>query len=146
VIEPGRHRIEETRVNEILQILFPSMQKQVQKFLGMCTFISPFIPACSEKFKTIFDMSCKDFKFSKEHWRDLDYKLEWEKAKTYLQHVTTLYFPGRKYEWVLKTDASTTGFGAVLVQLMPIKDLNPEEGEQARVQGISTGDGRVPVL
>jgi hypothetical protein len=42
-----------------------------------------------------------------------------------LQSATTVFFPNYELEWVLRTDASTHGVGAVLLQIVPSDD--PEQ-------------------
>jgi len=59
------------------------------------------------------------FDFNITTLKDIDYRLEWEKAKEHLAHTATIYFPRRELEWILRTDASTSGFGGVLLQMTP---------------------------
>ena len=116
-----------------MNILFPKTQKQVQRFLGCLKFISPFIPNFANTFRHIFRMSHKVFNLSVKVQDDTAYETEWTNAKKHLVHTATDYFPRKELEWVLHTDASTTGFGGVLVQLMPLEELTQGEQAQASV-------------
>jgi len=124
VVQEGKYTVEQDRVRDIMCIPFPKTQKQVQRFLGCCTFISPFIPNYADTFRHIFRMSHKDFNLSIKVQDGTDYETEWTNAKKHLVHTATVYFPRQELEWVLRTDASTSGFGGVLVQMMPLEELS----------------------
>jgi len=145
VIEDGKYGIAAERIEDIQEIPFGKNLKEVQRFLGLATFVSPFVPNYADQFRHIFKMSTKDFTFVEDTWEGLDYKEEWNKAKGHLLKTCSVYFPDRTLEWVLKTDASNTGFGAALIQMMPAERLTAEERAQAYSQGLVTQDGFVPV-
>jgi len=107
--------------------------------------MSPFIPNYADTFRHIFRMSHKDFSFDKNSWEGTDYVDEWNKAKEHLRRTCALYHPDRSLEWILKTDASITGYGAVLVQMMPKDRLTVDEQKAAEIQGLVTAEGMVAV-
>ena len=144
-LEKGKYGIESSRINDVRDIPFPKTQKQVQRFLGCTTFMSPFIPNYADTFKHIFRMSQKIFSFDKNSWEGTDCVAEWNAAKEHLRKTCTLYHPDRKLEWILKTDASITGYGAVLVQMMPKDRLTADEQRAAENQGLVTPEATVAV-
>jgi len=144
-LEKGKYGIESSRINDVRDIPFPKTLKQVQRFLGCTTFMSPFIPNYADTFKHIFRMSQKSFSFDRKSWEGTDYVDEWNKTKEHLRRTCTLYHPDRNLEWILKTDASITGYGAVLVQMMPKDKPTADEQKAAEIQGLITPEGTVAV-
>jgi len=144
-LEKGKYGIESSRINDVRDIPFPKTLKQVQRFLGCTTFMSPFIPNYADTLKHIFRMSQKSFSFDRKSWEGTDYVDEWNKTKEHLRRTCTLYHPDRNLEWILKTDASITGYGAVLVQMMPKDKPTADEQKAAEIQGLITPEGTVAV-
>ena len=99
VVQEGKYTVELARIRDIMEIPFPKTQKQVQRFLGCCTFISPFISNYTDTFRHIFRMSHKDFKLSLKVQDGTDYEAEWSNVKKHLVHTPTVYFPRRELEW-----------------------------------------------
>jgi len=144
-LEKGKYGIESSRINDVRDIPFPKTLKQVQRFLGCTTFMSPFIPNYADMFRHIFRMSHKDFSFDKNSWDGTGYVAKWNEAKEHLRKTCKLYHPDRNLEWILKTDTSITGNGAVLVQMMPKIRLTADEQKAAEIQGLVTAKGMVAV-
>jgi len=84
-LEKGKHGIESSRINDVRDIPFPKTLKQVQRFLGCTTFMSPFVPNYADTFRHIFRMSHNDLSFDSKSWEGTDYADEWNKAKEHLR-------------------------------------------------------------
>lgn len=145
ILEHGKYSMEEERIQGLRDIAFPSTQTEVQSFCGIMTFISPFIHNYAAQMSHIFRMSQKDFSFKEDSWGDIDYRVEWNKAKDLACQATALYLPDRSLRWQLRSDASKAGVGAVLTQNMPIDRLSKEERTAAEAQDLieKGGDGEL---
>jgi len=143
IVEPGEYYADKERIEDILKIPFPTTRKKVQRYLGMAVFISPFIVNFVGEFEKIYQMSTEGFSFRKESWGDTDYEQEFEKSKRHLKDAASIYFPDRELEWILRTDASNTAIGGVLIQMMPVDRLTKEQLEQATKEQLITTSGTV---
>ena len=123
--------IEKERIEGIQNIAFPTTRKQIQQFVGMLTFISPFIPGYAHKMHQLMKMLHTDFSFHERDWNGVNYKEIWEQAKTEAAKTVELYLPDRALAWTLRTDASAYGVGGYLTQSMPIAGLRQEDRERA---------------
>ena len=109
----------QSKCDAIMQFPKPSTQRQLKEFLGMLNYYIRFIPHCSLLLRPLYSMikPCK---------RGQSITLEWTKeteaaflsAKQTLSEATTLCFPTPDAETSIVTDASNTGVGAVLQQLV----------------------------
>ena len=113
VIENGTVRLDEKRAKELQDVKFPTTVKAMQRFLGASNFFSRFIPNYSSLSAPLNDMLTKDFNFHEATWK-VDYKGAFEKLKLSLLNACTLHLPDYTKRFVLWTDASEWGVGAVL--------------------------------
>ena len=100
------------KVKDIEQIPAPSDAKQLMEFLGIATYMSPFIPHLSQNTAPLRDLLKKgtEFVWSASH------QMSFEKVKQLIcQEVMLSYFDPHK-ESKLQVDASSRGIGAVLLQ------------------------------
>ena len=100
------------RIAAIEAIEAPSSKKQLQEFLGIATYMSPFIPnlsALTEPLRSLLRKD-KEFQWSPSHQR------AFQKTKDAISHGTTLAYFDPKKEVTLEVDASTQGLGAALTQ------------------------------
>ena len=132
IIAEQKYYIDPARIKALELIDFPNTRKKVLSFLGVLTFISPFIPNYADRMKLIFEMSKKDFSFDPGTWGNIDYKKAFEQAKIHATEACSLYFPDRTLDWTLRTDASGVGVGAVLVQAMPLGRPSQKERSKAK--------------
>ena len=144
ILSSGRIRTDPARVEQIKDIPMPKSRKQMQGFLGLMTYISPFVPNYEASTAKLFDMTKKDFSWGKENWQH-DYEAEFLKAKVAAMSSVELHMPDTSLLWTLFTDASATGCGAILVQAMPYDRLTPEEQRIAREKGLVDEQGTVAV-
>ena len=100
------------KVSALKKMTPPSIKQELQAFLGLATYMGPFIPSLSTltsplrelfKDKSVFD-------WSPAHQDAFD------KVKNAICAETTLGYCDPTKEIILQADASTTGLGATLIQ------------------------------
>ena len=90
----------------------PSSKQELQRFLGMMTYLSQFIPHFSEKTHNLRGLLKKDTPWC---W-DEDYQEEFDKLKETIKTAQALQFYEPKEDLQLEVDASLKGLGATLTQ------------------------------
>jgi hypothetical protein len=107
------------KVMAIAQFPQPTTTKQLKTFCGMISYYRRFIPNCSKIASPFHKISKRDARF--------EWNAEQEHAFQYLKNrlisQPILLYPDFSKEFVLTTDASNTGIGAVLSQGIKGKDL-----------------------
>jgi hypothetical protein len=106
----------QSRKDSINSLAFPTTLKQVQAFLGATIFFSNNTIDYSKYAAPINKMTTKDFSFKKETW-DQDYEQAFEDFKAALMASIAVTFPDYSKTFILRTDASSVAWGAVLVQV-----------------------------
>ena len=100
------------KVEAIHKMPPPEEPQELQKFLGMTTYLSPFIPSLSMFTAPLRELLQKDSEFT---WND-SYQEAFDAVKQMVCKDTTLrYFDSRK-PIVIQVDASQKGLGAALLQ------------------------------
>ena len=113
----SKYQLSQERKDGISKIPFPANLKQMQSFLGAALFFKSFVPHYSTKTAHLNDMIHKDFPWNKpSEWKE-DYKKIFEDFKQALVNATANYYPNYELPWILRTDASNFGVGAVLLQV-----------------------------
>jgi hypothetical protein len=96
--------------NKTLDII-PKTKKQVQKVIGIVNWYRRFIPKISERMHSITELlKLEKFKWSEEQTHIV------EEIKDEIKKGAVLRFPDFKKKFILETDASNIGIGAVLYQ------------------------------
>lgn len=99
-------------VNAVLNYAVPKNAKDVHRFLGLASYFRRFIPQFSTIAKPLFDLIKKNAVF---HFNELEFQaFETLKSKLASPPILAVYSP--ELETELHTDASSLGFGAVLLQ------------------------------
>ena len=100
------------RIRDLQYIPPPRDKKELQQFLGLMTFLSPFIHNLSEKASMLRDLLKEDSMFLWElhHQRCFDGLKHLVTTKSCLQYFSVAKTP------ILQTDASLLGLGAALLQ------------------------------
>jgi hypothetical protein len=102
------------KISAITEIPLPRTKTQLRSFLGMCMFYAKFIPNASEICAPLTDLLKK---VSREPLVWSDHGLaNFEKLKLTLASAPILKLPNLEKAFVLRTDASQTGIGGVLLQ------------------------------
>ena len=102
-------------------IPMPSTTKQARSLLGKGVFFSGFTPKYSDLVAHLTDMTKKTFNWDRASWKH-DYDAEFSAFIKGLQDACELYYPDYSLDWILRTDASEIGVGAVLLQQKSLDD------------------------
>lgn len=125
VCKHGKYELAQDRKDALKSIAFPSSIKQMQSFLGAALFFKNFLPHYSTLVAPLHDMTKQSFNWDPTTWT-LDYRLIFEQVKDALQDATSIFYPNYNLVWLLRTDASQLGVGAVLLQLFEPPDSSGE--------------------
>ena len=123
------------KVEAIHKMPPPEEPQELQKFLGMTTYLSPFIPSLSTFTAPLRELLQKDSEFT---WND-SYQEAFDTVKQMVCKDTTLrYFDSRK-PVVIQVNASQKGLGAALLQdgrpiTFASKALTPTEQRYANIE------------
>ena len=90
----------------------PGDRKELQRFLGVVTYLSKFIPNMSQKSDPLRQLLQKDVEWS---WGQAENKA-FESLKTAISSTPVLKFKDPKEPVSLSVDASSKGLGAVILQ------------------------------
>ena len=110
----------QNKVKDIVEAKRPETKKQVQSFLGMVGFYRKFIPQFAEIALPLTNLTKKGCP-NKVVWED-EHQRSFEKLKSYMTHTPILRLPDLNETFILRTDASNVGLGAVLMQ--KFNDMN----------------------
>lgn len=97
----------------------PHTKKQLRSFLGFCSYYRKFVRGFSLIAKPLFALTENQIKFI---WKD-ECSNAFEKLKLMLSSSSVLSFPKGKGQFILDTDASNIGIGAVLSQVQGEKEM-----------------------
>jgi hypothetical protein len=115
----GSYELSDERKQALLAIAFPNSLKMMQSFLGAALFFKEFVPHFSSLSAPLHDMTKKTFNWSDKSTWTRDYEADFNSLKEALVQATAIFYPDYDLVWILRTDASTNGIGAVLLQVAP---------------------------
>jgi len=104
-------KVDETKIQAIKQWVVPTSIKQLRAFLGLASYYRKFIRNFAMLAAPLTDLLKKDA----FHWSTKS-KQAFDSLKTTLTHTPVLALPNFAKPFVLETDASGTGIGAILSQ------------------------------
>ena len=90
----------------------PSCVKDVRSFIGFCSYYRRFIPNFAVEAKPLIRLTEKKVHFS---WDD-EHEKAWLKLRELMSEAPVLAYPDKDAKFILDTDASDYGIGAVLSQ------------------------------
>ena len=90
----------------------PKNKTEVRSFLGLCSYYRRFVRNFAAVAKALYELTEKDKEF---YWTS-DCQSSFENLKELLTSVPILAYPTRDGKFILDTDASGAGIGAVLSQ------------------------------
>ena len=125
ICRPGRYELGHERKEAILKLPMPASMKQMQSFLGAALFFQPFVPHFATHAALLHEMTHKSFVWDPSTWK-ADYRKAFDDFKQVLVASTALYYPDYNLKWILRTDASRYGVGAVLIQVSIDPSTNAE--------------------
>ena len=122
------------RIDDIRSMTKPADADELREFLGIATYMSPFIPKLSANTATFRDLIKTDAVFA---WNSSHDKAFESTKKLICREVTLVFKPGA--DTVIQIDAYGRGLGAVLMQAgNPIafasKSLNDCETRYANIE------------
>ena len=112
VFDQNGARPDPKKVEDIQALPAPQSKQQVQEFLGIVTYLAPFIPQLSQKTATIRDLLKNDSEFQ---W-NASHQQAFNAVKEAIAKATTLAYYDPMKETTIQVDASSRGLGAVLMQ------------------------------
>ena len=118
IIELNKIYLSLDKEEAVRDMLPPKNKEEVQHFMGIVNYYRKFINKCSEKSEELLKFLRKDIGFV---WTENEQKA-FEVLKHELLHPKVLRQPDYEKTFILDTDASNIGIGAVLTQ-------NFEDGE-----------------
>ncbi len=92
----------------------PQNLTELRSFVGFCSYYRRFLPDFAATAKPLIKLTEKNAVF---RWED-DQEQAWSKLKQLMTEAPVLAYPNRDATFVLDTDASDTGIGAVLSQII----------------------------
>ena len=113
----GSYELGADRKQALQNTAFPKTMKQMQSFLGAALFFQPFVPNYSSLTAPLHDMTKQSFNWSDPSTWTVDYLVIFDKVKDALVNATAIFYPNYDLQWILRTDASQIGVGAVLLQV-----------------------------
>lgn len=125
VCEDQSYRLGEERIDSLMALPFPTTRKKMQSFLGMALFFRNFVPNFSSLTAPLHDTTKSTFNWSSNRSMLESYHEVFEKTKVALAESQRLFYPDFSLPWTLRTDASISGVGAVLLQTTPNGDEQP---------------------
>lgn len=114
--------LSEKRKLEIAAMEMPKTLKEMQRFLGTAGFFGSFVPSFATLAAPLTDMTKKNFSWDRTTWQ-LDYENCFNEFKSALTKACAIYYPDYELTWILRTDASQTGVGAVLFQVAMVEGI-----------------------
>ena len=114
VIGNGAKKCQDDKVAKVRNAQPPTTKKQVRAFLGLCGYYRDFIPQFAETASPLFDLIKKNSP-TKVQWEGQHHKA-FDSLKEKLCSEPILRLPDESRPYLLRTDASNEGVGAVLLQ------------------------------
>jgi hypothetical protein len=111
-----RYELSESRKEALSTIPFPTTLKKMQSFLGAALFCKSFVPHYSTLTAPLSDMTKQSFSWNESTWT-VDYRKIFDEFKVRLLAATSIFYPDYGLDWILRTDASLYGVGAMLLQV-----------------------------
>jgi hypothetical protein len=121
-------RLTDDRKKAILDIPFPkdgNKCKKIRSLLGCGVMFTSFIPNYSDLIANLTDMTKASFNWDESTWKH-PYRKQFDNFKDGLQQACAVFYPDYSLDWILRTDASDYGIGAVLLQVFVKPDGTSE--------------------
>lgn len=115
IVGEGTIRPEEGKIGKILAIATPETVKQVRSLMGLVAFYQRYIPHFSTITAPLTDLTKTSGKTKKVTWT-IECQTALEKVQHILSSKPVLRLPQLDKPFTLRTDASSIGLGAVLLQ------------------------------
>jgi hypothetical protein len=134
------YQVSPDKKTALAEIPMPDTTKKARGLLGKGVFFSTFTPCYSDLVNHLPDMTKATFDWDPDKWK-YDYVQEYKDFIKGLQNACEIFYPDYSLKWILRTDASMIGVGAVLlqekilpdgtIQLQPIAFISKKFSDQA---------------
>ncbi|XP_041421806.1 uncharacterized protein LOC121394536 [Xenopus laevis] len=114
ILGNGKVKADKSKIKAIAEILPPKTKKEVRSFLGLVGYYRRFLPNFSEIAAPLTDLTKKNCK-DQVIWNP-QCEVAFQKLKDMLCTEPVLKSPNFDYRFIVQTDASEKGLGAVLSQ------------------------------
>ena len=114
IVDSNGMRPDRNKTEAIAAIPVPKTMKQLRSFVGMTNYYRSFINNYTKVTASLISLVSNDKK-KKLIWND-DAQFAFENVKSILSERATLYHPDFNHPFVIQTDASDEGLGAILCQ------------------------------
>ena len=113
--------VDPEKVEKVRNYPIPNNLRSLQQFLGLVSYYRRFIPNCSKVTNPLHCLTRKDVPFI---WSD-SCQESFDRLKMLLTSTPVLAFPNFQQPFILETDASGIGLGAVLSQQQEDGSIRP---------------------
>ena len=114
IVGKGEVKPTPEKIDQVMSSSRPTTKKEVRSFLGLVGYYRKFIPNMSSIAAPLTDLTKKDAP-AKVVWDDV-HEHAFQTLRNRLSNFPILRLPDTNKEFVLRTDASDVGIGAVLMQ------------------------------
>ena len=114
IVQEAKLKPQQDKVEKILTAPRPETKKEMRSFIGLASYYRKFIPAFASIAAPLTNLT-KNRKPNKLTWGEQEEEA-FQKLKTCLSSAPILSLPDLGKPFILRTDASSTGVGAVLLQ------------------------------
>ena len=118
IISANGMKPDQAKVEDLKAMPAPTSKTELQEFLGLITYLGPYIRNLSAKSEPIRKLLCKETPFE---WSE-DYETVYEHLKTLISNEACLKFYDTEAPTYLMVDASQKGLGAALLQPDKLQD------------------------
>ena len=120
-VSEGGISADSSKVDAVKRFPTPNDVSSLRSFLGLASYYRRFVPGFSKVAEPLFALTRKDVTFK---WSEICDKA-FQRLKTLLTSAPLLIFPNFHKEFILETDASILGLGAVLAQQTDAGHVSP---------------------
>ena len=121
IITPSGLKPNDDKVEAVKNYPVPKDIKELRQFLGLASYYRRFIHQFAKVAKPLHSLTCKDAKFT---WTT-ECQVAFDDLKSRLTHAPVLAYPDFDKNFVLETDASIRGLGAILSQYQEDGQIHP---------------------
>ncbi len=118
LVKDGTYQLTQERKLAVTSLVMPTTLKQIQSFLGATIFFKQNIPDYAAIVAPLNDMCTKDFSFDKTTWTR-PYEEYFQNTLTAILNSIAVTMVDMELTLILRTDASSEAWGAVLIQVTP---------------------------
>ena len=126
VVGHNTHTLDPARAQGVNDMPYPKSVKQLRGFLGVVNFFLKYLmPQDAHLTYPLYEATSDSFAWTEDNIRSLEPHID--SVKQACKRVLQLHAPNYNLSWILRTDASQVGCGAVLLQRNAHDALFPDE-------------------